>query len=85
MEIFVLKYFKKNKIASVSKHIPGHGCSNVDSHKKLPIVNDNFLNSLMKNDFLAFKNINSHFAMTAHILYKKLIQLNTATHSKINY
>ena len=25
---------KKLKIGSVSKHIPGHGCSNVDTHKK---------------------------------------------------
>ena len=31
--------FHKNKIATVIKHIPGHGLSKVDSHKKLPIVN----------------------------------------------
>ena len=31
---------KQNKIGSVSKHIPGHGSTNIDSHKALPIVLD---------------------------------------------
>ncbi len=71
----------KFKIGSVSKHIPGHGCSNVDTHKKLAIVNDS-LHSLLKKDFKTFKNINPNFAMTAHIIYKKIDPLNVATHSK---
>ena len=53
------------------KHIPGHGCASSDSHHKLPIVKKN-LKSLKKNDFKCFLNINSRFAMTAHILYKKI-------------
>ena len=36
----------------------------------------------IKNDFFPFKNKDSLFAMTAHIIYKKLDPLNTATHSK---
>ena len=36
----------------------------------------------MKNDFFPFKNKDSLFAMTAHIIYKKIDPLNTATHSK---
>ena len=73
---------KKCKIGSVSKHIPGHGCSNVDTHKKLAVTKDS-LNSLLKNDFKTFKNIHSEFAMTAHIVYEKIDPVNTATHSKI--
>tara|TARA_B100001123_G_C15127899_1_gene954069 strand:- start:9 stop:956 length:948 start_codon:yes stop_codon:yes gene_type:complete len=72
----------KFKIGSVSKHIPGHGCSNVDTHKKLAVVHSS-LNSLLKKDFKTFKNINSNFSMTAHIIYKKIDPLNTATHSKV--
>jgi len=30
--------YNKNKISTVIKHIPGHGLSKVDSHKKLPII-----------------------------------------------
>ena len=72
---------KDNKIASVAKHIPGHGCANVDSHKKLPIVNDS-LKKLYLKDFSAFSNLNSHFVMTAHVLYKKIDKKFTATHSR---
>ncbi len=73
---------KKFKIANVSKHIPGHGRSNIDTHKKLSTVNTS-LNLLLKDDFKAFRGIDSKFAMTAHIIYKKIDPINTATHSKI--
>ena len=76
-----IKTFKKNKISTVIKHIPGHGLTKLDSHKKLPVVNQS-LNFLMKNDFKCFRNSNSHFAMTAHILYKKIDPKDCATHSK---
>ncbi len=72
---------KNNKIAPVIKHIPGHGCARVDSHKKLPIVRDS-LKKLYSNDFLAFKNLDSQFAMTAHVLYKKIDPKFVATQSK---
>ena len=72
----------KFKIGSVSKHIPGHGCSDVDTHKKLAIVN-NSLSSLIKKDFKVFKNDKFKFSMTAHIIYKNIDPTNTATHSKI--
>ena len=45
---------KKLKIGSVAKHIPGHGSSKVDTHKKISIVNTS-VNSLMNNDFEALK------------------------------
>ena len=72
---------KKNGIGSVIKHIPGHGCANVDSHKKLPIVYKS-LKKLYRDDFSAFKNLNSHFAMTAHVLYKNVDSANPASLSK---
>ena len=77
-----VKFYKKNKIATVIKHIPGHGKANSDSHFKLPVIKDD-LNSLKKNDFKCFENTKSYFAMTAHILYSKIDNINNATHSKI--
>jgi len=73
--------FHSNKIGTVIKHIPGHGLAKVDSHKSTPIVNKN-LNYLIKNDFLTFRKKSSLFAMTAHIVYTKIDNENTATHSK---
>ncbi|MBD1152311.1 glycoside hydrolase family 3 protein [Pelagibacterales bacterium SAG-MED22] len=73
--------FNQNSIGTVIKHIPGHGLAKVDSHNFTPIVDKN-INYLIKNDFFPFKNKDSLFAMTAHIIYKKIDPLNTATHSK---
>ena len=72
---------KSNKIASVAKHIPGHGIANADSHKKMPIVSEIF-KKLNSEDFSTFKNLNSHFVMTAHVLYKKIDRNYVATQSK---
>ena len=67
-----------NKIISVIKHIPGHGCATLDSHLKMPVVNlEN--NDLNKNDFYPFKTSAAKLAMTAHILYKKIDNKNVAT------
>ena len=74
--------YKKSKIGTVIKHIPGHGSSIVDSHKSLPIIRKT-LKELIKLDFYCFKNMNSNFAMTAHIIYSKLDSKNVATHSSI--
>ena len=76
-----INLFHSNNIGAVIKHIPGHGLAKVDSHKLTPSVNKN-LDYLIKNDFLAFKRKSSFFAMTAHIIYKNIDNINTATHSK---
>ena len=76
-----IDHFHKNKIATVIKHIPGHGLAKVDSHKQTPTIKKD-QKYLIKNDFLAFKNKTSIFAMTAHIIYQKIDKLNTTTHSK---
>ena len=74
--------YKKNKIASVIKHIPGHGLSKSDSHYNLPIVRTK-KNELIKKDFKPFRMCQSQFAITAHVIYTIYDPINTATHSKI--
>ncbi len=76
-----VKSYKKNRIGTVMKHIPGHGSSTSDSHLVLPIVKNSYKN-LKRSDFNCFKGIKAHFAMTAHILYKNIDSKNVATHSK---
>jgi len=76
-----IKLFKNNSIGTVIKHIPGHGLAKVDSHNFTPMVNKS-IKHLKKYDFSTFKKKNSYFAMTGHVIYKNLDQLNTATHSK---
>ena len=71
----------KNKIISVVKHIPGHGCAISDSHHKMPKVNVS-KRVLSKIDFHPFKNNSATMAMTAHILYKEIDPNNVTTFSK---
>ena len=71
----------KNKIISVIKHIPGHGCSKSDSHYKMPKVNLSN-KELSFIDSYPFKLINAKLAMTAHVLYQKIDKYNVATFSK---
>ena len=78
---YFINQFHKNNIATVIKHIPGHGLAKVDSHKSTPIVKSK-LKDLNKIDFLAFKKKKSFFAMTAHIVYQDIDKKNIATHSK---
>jgi len=77
-----INLFKKNKIATVVKHIPGYGRANCDSHFKTPIIKSK-KSELIKNDFKPFKECKSPFAMTAHVIYASYDSYNTATHSKI--
>tara|TARA_B100000035_G_scaffold177343_1_gene151224 strand:+ start:394 stop:1341 length:948 start_codon:yes stop_codon:yes gene_type:complete len=77
---YCIKYFQQNGIGTVIKHIPGHGLAKVDSHNYTPTVIKN-INYLSKMDFLAFKNKKTFFAMTAHIIFNKIDELNTVTQS----
>ena len=76
-----IKFYKSNKIATVIKHIPGHGSAKVDSHYFTPIVKNSKKN-LIANDFAPFKKCKSFFAMTAHVIFNSYDNRNTATHSK---
>lgn len=77
----LINFYKNSGIEIVTKHIPGHGCTNIDSHYHLPKVQFSF-DYLKKNDFKTFKQVNSYLAMTAHILYEKLDPDKCATQSK---
>lgn len=78
---YCINFFHKNKIGTVIKHIPGHGLASVDSHNFTPLINkDN--KYLTKNDFKSFKNKKTLFAMTAHIIFKKIDEKKPVTHSK---
>lgn len=74
-------FYNRNKIATVIKHIPGHGMATVDSHYDLPIVKLK-KKDLITNDFMPFKSIESLFAMTAHVIYSNFDPIFPATHSK---
>ena len=73
---YCIKNFHKNGIGTIIKHIPGHGLSKVDSHHFTPTIDKNI------KYFFPFKNKKSFFAMTAHIIFKKIDAVNTVTHSK---
>ena len=76
-----LNNLHKNKILGVIKHIPGHGATNLDSHKMLPKISlsPQKLNNI---DFYPFKISGAKLAMTAHILYMNLDNKNPATFSR---
>jgi len=77
-----INLYQKNKIATVIKHIPGHGASRSDSHYSLPVIKAN-KSELIKKDFKPFRMCQSLFAMTAHIVYAVYDPIHTATHSEI--
>ena len=77
-----IELYSRNKIATIIKHIPGHGLSKSDTHFKSSVIKKN-KKELVKNDFKAFKKKNSLFAMTAHIVYDSFDPIFPATHSKI--
>ena len=76
-----IKECHAKKIVTVIKHIPGHGCSSIDSHFKTPKVNLSE-KILDKIDFYPFKSTSAKLAMTAHILYTKIDSKNVSTFSK---
>ncbi len=78
---YCIQFFHENSIGTVIKHIPGHGLARVDSHHFTPVVNKE-LKFLSKKDFIPFKNKKTFFAMTAHIIFKKIDNKNTVTHSR---
>jgi len=77
-----INLYKKNKIFTVLKHIPGHGLAKCDSHYKTPVITNN-KKELINVDFKPFKMCTSLFAMTAHVIFDKYDSINVATHSKV--
>jgi beta-N-acetylhexosaminidase len=79
---FTIRECHKQNIVTVMKHIPGHGCSSIDSHHSMPKINLD-INTLNKKDFYPFKLSSAKLAMTAHILYSKIDPKHVSTFSKI--
>ena len=71
-------------IISVVKHFPGHGDTSEDSHKRLPVVNNDLerLNSFELLPFNAAIGNNADVIMVAHILLLKLDAENPASLSE---
>lgn len=68
-------------VASVIKHIPGHGRTKVDSHETLPEVSCDV--ETLRQEAAPFKALNhAPMAMTAHILFKALGVSRPATQSR---
>ena len=74
--------YQKNKIGTVTKHIPGHGKTRIDSHFATPIIKES-KKKLLEKDFKPFKDCESFFTMTAHAIYKSYDSKNVCTHSDV--
>jgi len=63
-----------NKVVACGKHFPGHGDTNADSHKELPIVEASRerLEALEFSPFRRATAAGIATLMTAHVLYKAL-------------
>ena len=79
---YCIKFYSKNKIGTVIKHIPGHGAAKKDSHFYTPYVK-NSKKDLHNIDFFPFKNKKTFFAMTSHIIYSSIDKKYVATQSKL--
>lgn len=62
----VVETYLKNGIIPCTKHFPGHGDANVDSHIALPNI-DLSLEEMEKNHIRPFKEVDSPMIMVAHL------------------
>ena len=70
-------------VMPIVKHIPGHGRAKVDSHKALPVVEeDRYI--LENTDFVTFRALrDAPWAMTAHVIYSAYDDRRPATLSPV--
>ena len=70
-----------NRVVACGKHFPGHGDTNADSHKELPVVEAS-RERLEQIEFPPFRLAAAHGVatmMTAHVLYRALDDQRPAT------
>lgn len=70
-----------NRVVACGKHFPGHGDTNADSHKELPVVTAP-RERLEQIEFPPFRHAAAHGVatmMTAHVLYRALDDTLPAT------
>ncbi|HWB52112.1 MAG TPA: beta-N-acetylhexosaminidase [Stellaceae bacterium] len=66
-------------VLPIVKHMPGHGRARVDSHKALPVVDED-AGTLKATDFAPFRALNDMpWAMTAHVVYSAIDPSGPAT------
>ena len=71
-------------VVPVGKHFPGHGASDADSHKELPVVRGS-RKTLLSRDILPFRRAiraGIPALMTAHVVYPALDRDHAATLSR---
>ncbi|WP_442262013.1 beta-N-acetylhexosaminidase [Tissierella sp.] len=82
--IATMKGLKDKGIIAGIKHFPGHGDTEIDSHKDLPII-DKDIKALKELELVPFKNAieeGADMIMIGHILYKDIDESYPATMSK---
>ena len=84
MGLAELKGIRSQNIIPVVKHFPGHGDTDVDSHKGLPVIRHDFerLNRLELVPFKRAIEEQADMVMVAHILIPKVDKKNPASLSK---
>ena len=66
-------------VLPIVKHMPGHGRARVDSHKALPVVDEDAA-TLEATDFAPFRALrDAPWAMTAHVVFTALDREHPAT------
>lgn len=78
MGIFLSKGLEDNNVIATYKHFPGHGDTDVDSHKSLPIINKS-IEDLQKTEFIPFKKAiesNAKIIMVGHIALPQITGSN---------
>jgi beta-N-acetylhexosaminidase len=80
-----IRMMKKNGVAPVIKHFPGHGTTTIDSHKSLP-VNDKPFNDLNREDMAPYRALanKAGFVMIAHLLHHSIDDLPATLSAKWN-
>lgn len=71
-----INMMKKNGVAPVIKHFPGHGTTTIDSHKSLPVIDKPFDN-LNREDMAPYRALanNAGYVMIAHLLHHSIDDL----------
>lgn len=80
----VIEAMQREGVAACGKHFPGHGDTDVDSHYKLPVV-DQSNERLRQVELLPFEaavHADVAMIMTAHVLYPAFDEERPATISK---
>lgn len=79
----VIEGFLDAGVIPMIKHIPGHGRARVDSHERLPVVEEG-ADILEASDFIPFRELaDAPMAMTAHIVYSAIDPKHPATSSPL--